>query len=60
MFGGDYWKKIFNAYLATDKGFEKVLYDSISPINTFRVVLNYYFDADLDLLEDPVNPKWIE
>jgi hypothetical protein len=42
---------ILNAYYlpGVDKS---VLYDEISPVNTFRVVLNSYFNADLDLLED--------
>ena len=29
-----------------------VFYDEISPVNTFRLVLNSYFNADLDFLED--------
>lgn len=42
---------ILNAYYlpGVDKS---VLYDEISPVNTFRVVLNSYFNADLELLED--------
>ena len=42
---------ILNAYLlpgAEDPG----LYDSISPVNTWRVLFNTYFGADLPLLED--------
>ena len=31
---------------------ENVLYPSITPVNTFRVVLNEFFDQHLDLLED--------
>ncbi len=33
---------------------EAGLYQSITPVNTFRVVLNALFDADLPLLEDRV------
>ena len=42
---------ILNAYLlpgVDDPG----LYDSISPVNTWRVLFNAYFGADLELLED--------
>ncbi|MEA1926361.1 MAG: hypothetical protein U9M90_03955 [Patescibacteria group bacterium] len=42
---------ILNAYYLPDKG-KKMLYDSITPVNTFRVVFNTLFDADLELLED--------
>jgi hypothetical protein len=42
---------ILNAYYlpGVDKS---VLYDEISPVNSFRVVLNSYFNADMNLLED--------
>jgi len=42
---------ILNAYYlpAVDAS---VFYDEISPVNTFRLVLNSYFNADLDLLKD--------
>jgi len=42
---------ILNAYYFPDGDYES-LYPSITPVNTFRVVLNQYFGADLDLLED--------
>lgn len=42
--------KILNAYYLP-RGSE-ALYPSISPVNTFRVVFNEYFDASLPLLED--------
>ena len=42
---------ILNAYYLPDGGNE-LLYDNISPVNTFRVIFNYYFGADYDLLED--------
>jgi hypothetical protein len=42
---------ILNAYHFPDRKYES-LYPSISPVNTFRVILNQYFDADLELLED--------
>ncbi|MGD8454853.1 MAG: hypothetical protein PVF83_00620 [Anaerolineales bacterium] len=42
---------IFNAYYFPG-GDEGMLYPSITPVNTFRVVLNRYFDQDFPLLED--------
>jgi hypothetical protein len=47
------WERtpILNAYfLPGDAG--RLLYPSISPVNSFRVVLNAYFGADLPLLSD--------
>ena len=42
---------IMNAYHLPDGG-DALLYPSITPINTFRVIFNYYLGADLELLED--------
>jgi hypothetical protein len=42
---------IFNAYHFPG-GDEGLLYPSITPVNTFRVVLNRYFDQGLELLDD--------
>lgn len=42
---------IFNAYYFPDGG-DKLLYDSITPVNTFRILFNYYFGQNLELLED--------
>ncbi len=42
---------ILNAYYLPNGG-DKLLYDSISPVNTFRVIFNYYFDANYKLLPD--------
>ena len=42
---------IFNAYLFPEGGEEK-LYDSISPVNSFRILLNHYFGTSYPLLED--------
>jgi hypothetical protein len=42
---------ILNAYYLPYGGSE-LLYDSISPVNTFRLIFNYYFDGDYELLED--------
>lgn len=35
-------------------GGEKQLYPSITPVNTFRVVINHYLGGDYDLLDDRV------
>jgi len=43
--------EILNAYYFPNKDYE-LLYPSISPVNTFRVVFNQYFGADYELLED--------
>jgi hypothetical protein len=42
---------IFNAYLLPD-GDPSKLYASISPVNTFRLIFNEYFGADLGLFPD--------
>lgn len=42
---------ILNAYYLPLGG-DELLYENISPVNTFRVVFNYYFDEELDLLKD--------
>jgi hypothetical protein len=43
---------ILNAYYLPSIEAEEVLYPSISPVNSFRVILNSYFDQKLPLLED--------
>ena len=44
---------IFNAYYFNDQDYS-TLYEGITPVNTFRVVLNKYFGAGLELLVDRV------
>jgi hypothetical protein len=43
---------ILNAYYLPGVDANKVLYSSISPVNSYRVILNSYFGQDLPLLED--------
>jgi hypothetical protein len=43
--------KILNAYFLPPN-VEEVLYDQISPVNTFRLLFNQEFGADFDLLDD--------
>lgn len=42
---------ILNAYHLPNNG-EARLYDSVTPVNTFRLIFNIYFDANYELLED--------
>ncbi|NIA18316.1 MAG: sulfatase-like hydrolase/transferase [Actinobacteria bacterium] len=42
---------ILNAYYLPEEA-KQNLYNSITPVNSFRVVLNYIFNADFELLED--------
>jgi hypothetical protein len=42
---------IFNALYLPGDGSD-FLHDSISPVNTFRLIFNRYFDADFNLLKD--------
>ena len=50
-FFGDEWKWIFNAYYLPADG-RKILYDSISPVNTFRLIFNHYFNTHYDLIKE--------
>jgi len=43
--------RILNAYYMPSNS-SSFLYDSITPVNTFRVIFNTYFGADYELLED--------
>ncbi len=52
--GKNEWKKILNAYYLPENGGEK-LWESISPVNSFRVIFNYYFNTNYPLLEDYKN-----
>ena len=49
--GSEEWRKILNAQYLPDGGKER-LYDSVSPVNTFRLIFNYYFGTSYPLLED--------
>lgn len=42
---------ILNVYNLPDGG-EDLLYPTISPINTFRLIFSHYFGLDVDLLDD--------
>jgi hypothetical protein len=49
--GGEEWRKILNAMYLPGMDYAE-LSDSISTVNTFRLIFNHYFDADYPLLED--------
>ena len=51
---GCLWERTGNLYaiLLPGQQDESVVYPSITPVNTFRVIFNTYFGADLPLLED--------
>jgi hypothetical protein len=42
---------IINAYYLPDGG-DQYLYDTISPVNSFRIVFDYYFNGDYGLIDD--------
>ncbi len=44
---------ILNAYYLPGNGHE-LLYETITPVNTFRVIFNAYFETNYELLEDRV------
>ena len=43
--------KIFSAYYLPEKD-NQLLYETITPVNSFRIVFNLYFDTEYELLED--------
>jgi len=47
--------EILNAYYFPNRDFE--LYETITPVNTFRLVLIHYFDQDMELLPDKIYVK---
>ncbi len=50
------WERtsILNAYFLPANGAD-LLYPEITPVNTFRLILNFYLGADLELLPDRVS-----
>lgn len=41
----------FNAYYLPNDG-DKALYPSITPVNSFRIIFNYYFNTSFEILDD--------
>ncbi|HJZ05577.1 MAG: hypothetical protein XU08_C0001G0010 [candidate division WWE3 bacterium CSP1-7] len=44
--------RILNSYYLPGVGSDKILYPSITPVNSFRLILNVYFGAELELFQD--------
>tara|TARA_B110001454_G_scaffold198634_1_gene202887 strand:+ start:145 stop:1698 length:1554 start_codon:yes stop_codon:yes gene_type:complete len=44
---------IFNAYHFPENTYHKI-YDNITPVNTFRIIFNEFFESDLKILDDQV------
>jgi hypothetical protein len=42
---------ILNAYYLPGEA-KKLLYDSITPVNTFRLIFNYLFNTNVEILND--------
>jgi len=57
-FWGDADKRlpILNAYYLPEKDVSGLLYPTITPVNSFRVILNTYFNGEFDLLPDENYP----
>jgi hypothetical protein len=53
--GGFDKHKILSAYYLPDV--ENILYETITPVNTFRIVLDQYFGANYELLPDKIYVK---
>ncbi|HSG44371.1 MAG TPA: hypothetical protein VLA72_14575, partial [Anaerolineales bacterium] len=43
---------ILNAYYLPNQEYDGLLYPTISPVNSFRIVFNSYFDTQFKILED--------
>jgi len=50
---GSEWPKVLNAYYMPGDCNNDDLHDSISPVNSFRMVFNRYFGAQYDQLQEP-------
>ena len=44
--------RILNAYYLPDADPEEILYPSVTPVNTFRILFDHYFGTDYGLLTD--------
>ena len=51
VIGDDEWHKILNAMYLPGMDYD-ILSNNISPVNTFRLIFNHYFDANYPMLED--------
>jgi hypothetical protein len=44
--------RIFSAYYLPDADYEDILYPSVTPVNSFRIIFDRYFGTNYALLED--------
>jgi len=44
--------RIFSAYYLPGVDYEAVLYPSVTPVNSFRIIFHHYFGANYSLLDD--------
>jgi len=52
--------EILDAYYFPNGG-DEVLYPTVSPVNSFRLMFNYYFGTELDLLDDRAfTSQWLD
>jgi len=51
VIGSQEWQKILNAMYLPGMD-QSVIRESLSPVNTFRLIFNHYFNADYELLSD--------
>ncbi len=51
VIGPDEWRKILNAMYLPGMDYAEIS-ESISPVNTFRLIFNHYFGADYEMLPD--------
>jgi len=49
---------IINAYYLPESNCSDLLYNEISPVNSFRLIFNCYFDSKFDYLEDLSYYNW--
>jgi len=47
------WTSIFNVYHLPHGG-DSLLYDAITPVNSFRIINDYYFGSEFGVLEDRI------
>jgi hypothetical protein len=43
---------LLNAYYLPGQEYDGLLYPSITPVNTFRIIFNQYFNTNLELRDD--------
>ncbi len=43
---------ILNAYYLPSQDYSELLYPTISPVNTFRIIFNQYFNGNFEILDD--------